>query len=164
MLTGNIGTYDCPIALNLFGPSDPVRKDQVRTQMRADRLPLTELIRTEQDKARKEWQRQRALKEAEKKIGTGTYPTLQRPKQAMESTSLEDLVQQSSSINAHRVNQAVERFGNTEVDLENMPMVETPFSRPHLRETLVNPSASPPSRAGLSPPSAVRSPAVASNP
>lgn len=133
MLTGNIGTYDCPIALTLYGPSDPIRKDQVRTQMRADKLPLTELIRTEQDRARKEWQRQRALKEAEKKQlaankwGSGGYPTLQRPSQAMESTSLDDLVQQSSSVNARRVNQAVERFGNAEIDLENMPMAETPF-------------------------------------
>ncbi|EED18197.1 SNF2 family helicase, putative [Talaromyces stipitatus ATCC 10500] len=136
MLTGNIGTYDCPIALNLFGPADPIKKNQVRTQMRADRLPLVELIRTEQDKARKEWQRQRALKEAEKQRlaamsnnwGRGGYPTLQRPRQPVESTSLEDLVQQSSSINAHRMGQTVERFGNTEADLENMPMAETPFA------------------------------------
>ncbi|KAE8553037.1 hypothetical protein EYB25_004416 [Talaromyces marneffei] len=133
MLTGSIGSYDCPIALTLYGPSDLIRKDQVRTQMRADRLPLTELIRIEQDSARKEWQRQKALMEVDKqrllgnKRGSGGYPTLQRPKQAMESTSLEDLVQQSSSINAHRVDQAVERFGNTEVDLANMPMAETPF-------------------------------------
>ncbi|OKL63830.1 hypothetical protein UA08_00214 [Talaromyces atroroseus] len=135
MLTGSIGAYDCPIAITLFGPTNPVLRDRTKNRMLADRLPITELIRTEQDKARNEWQRKRALQEAENKKrvsmngqSSGLYPNLSTPKGIVDPTNLEDLLQQSSSININRMSQAVEKFGITESDLANMPMAEIPIA------------------------------------
>lgn len=135
MLTGSIGAYDCPIAIKLFGPTDPIRKEQTRTRMRADRLPLTELVKIEQDTARSEWLRQKKVKEAERKKRYqasgwqgGAYTNLQSPEERIETTSLEDLLQQSSSITANRTGQAVDTLANTEDDLANMPMAETPIA------------------------------------
>jgi SWI/SNF-related matrix-associated actin-dependent regulator of chromatin subfamily A3 len=135
MLTGSIGSYDCPIAITIFGPSDPTLRDRTKIRMLADRLPITELIRTEQDKAKREWQRRRALQEVEQtKRATmngqkgGLYANLHTPERRLDPTDLQDLLQQSSAININRMGQAVEKFGVTESDLANMPMAEIPIA------------------------------------
>lgn len=135
MLTGSIGSYDCPIAVTLCGPTDPVLKNQIRIQMRADGLPLTELIRTEQENARNEWQRRKALKEAEEKKRSsmpgqrsGMYANHSTSEGLIDPTNLDDLLQQSNTIDIRKVGQAVEKFGTTESDLANMPMAEIPIA------------------------------------
>lgn len=136
MLTGSIGAYDCPIAINLFGPTDPIRKDHTRTRMRADQLPLTELIKVEQDGARKEWLGRKKLKEETERrkqnfmnsMQGGSYANLQNPRGMIDPTSLEDLLQQSNSVDVRRMGQAADNFDNIEADLANMPMAEIPIA------------------------------------
>ena len=38
-LAGNMGQYDCPLELKLFGSGDPVERANLRSQMKHDRLP-----------------------------------------------------------------------------------------------------------------------------
>ena len=51
-LSGRVGAYDCPIALKLFGTSDPVERANLRMQMRNDRLP-TQVIDQKENEAKK---------------------------------------------------------------------------------------------------------------
>lgn len=51
-LSGRVGTYECPIALKLFGTSDPMERANLRNQMKSDKLPC-QLIDEREKEAKK---------------------------------------------------------------------------------------------------------------
>ncbi|GFF87517.1 putative SWI/SNF-related matrix-associated actin-dependent regulator of chromatin subfamily A member 3-like 1 [Aspergillus lentulus] len=138
VLTGEIGSFTCPIMLKLYGTSHPEERQRLKRMMIDDRLPLTEFNRWETQERK---QRERAQKEAAKRgrglaSGNGqqweagvnpTYANLYAGDgfgQAGES--LEDIIGQSSTFNPRDIGQVTENFGLNEADLVNMPMADTP--------------------------------------
>jgi SWI/SNF-related matrix-associated actin-dependent regulator of chromatin subfamily A3 len=110
--------------------------------MKADRLPLTDINDREREERQREKQLEKERKDAEKKaramaLGKAAaqwqasdnpmFSNLSTPTgNGEEGESLEELLSQSSSFNPRDVGKVVENFGQKEVELEKMPMVDTP--------------------------------------
>ncbi|KAL9638439.1 MAG: hypothetical protein Q9164_001555, partial [Protoblastenia rupestris] len=140
-LSGNVGTYDCPITLKLFGTSEPVERANLRSQMKLDRLP-TEIIdnKLEEAKLRKaeEFKKMAAAKKTKGvggKNGGGSQwsqsnqidfaGTLSQG-DGSSSQSMEDLMEVSQRFNPREMGEVVEKFGTGEDILAQMPMAECP--------------------------------------
>lgn len=140
ILTGIIGAYDCPIALKLFGTTDPAEKLRLKRRMQMDRLPLGEFNRREREQMRLQKQREKKQAEAAKKaralgVGQGAQWEAENNPQFANLTTgeglsaredLEDIIGQSSTFNPREIGQVVENFGMNESELVNMPMADTP--------------------------------------
>jgi len=141
VLTGPKGYYDCPVMLNLYGTSEPTRKDALKRDMQRDKLPVSKLIQTERDQERREKEQATERMKAEKQAramalgkaaqqwqanDNSTYANLSTPTGLGESESLEELLTQSSSFNPREIGQVVETFGQKEADLAKMPMADSP--------------------------------------
>ena len=146
-IAGHKGEYDCPVEVELYGPSDPAAKAQLARQMKSDRLPVDELRR--QEAAEKELvaadKRRRAaeLKKVAKK-GAGVAPSIGGGQQwelgssqsdfvgissqglGEASQSIEDFVLESERFNPREMGQVVEKYGAQEECLAQMPMAEQP--------------------------------------
>ncbi|KAK3678603.1 hypothetical protein LTR78_001901 [Recurvomyces mirabilis] len=149
-LAGSIGTYDCPLEVNLLGPdpNSPAGLD-LRTKMAADKLPTRAL--QEAEKREKEWQkeheRQRKEKEKEEKKrlvearraaaagGRGgaqvsLNPNSQYTNQTMAGPSgqpvMEDLMEVSQRFNPRAAGGATDQYGMQEEALANMPTTQQP--------------------------------------
>ncbi|PKX96855.1 putative SNF2 family helicase [Aspergillus novofumigatus IBT 16806] len=138
MLTGEIGSFTCPIMLKLYGTSHPEERQRLKRMMIDDRLPLTEFNRWETQERK---QRERAQKEAAKKgrgLASGNGQQWEAGVNPMYANlyagdglgqpgeSLEDIIGQSSTFNPRDIGQVTENFGLNEADLVNMPMADTP--------------------------------------
>ena len=69
-LAGQVGTFDCSIALKLFGTSDPIERANVRLQMKGDRLPC-QVIDQDEKEAKKRKQDELKRVAAAKKVSRG---------------------------------------------------------------------------------------------
>ena len=140
-LTGCVGTYECPIALKLFGTSDPVERANLRNQMKADGLPL-EVIDEREREARKrkaeELKKIAAAKKDKAKAGktgggqkgshfsqTDLAGTLAQGG-VKSGQSLEELMETSQRFNPRELGEVTEKFGAGEDALAQMPMAECP--------------------------------------
>lgn len=141
VLTGNIGAFDCPVQLRLYGTSDPSLKDNLKKRMQQDKLPVKEFNEAEREQKRQEKQREQERKKAEKEARAmalgkaaqqwqqnedSTYANLSSATGLGESESLEELLSQSSFFNPRDIGKVVENFGQKEADLEKMPMAPFP--------------------------------------
>jgi SWI/SNF-related matrix-associated actin-dependent regulator of chromatin subfamily A3 len=143
-ITGPKTFYDCPIEIKLYGPEEPVERENLMAQMRADKLPVghaTDRRRKEQ-KAEKERQKlaAQAAKMAKKNggavvgMGQGAFSENSMAEFAagssqamgMSSMSLEDIIGSSERFNPRNVGQVVEQFGVKETDLAAMPKAAQP--------------------------------------
>lgn len=130
IITGHKGTFDCPLAIKLYGTSDPAERLNLTNQMKADRLPLDEFKRME----KAERDRIRAAQQAAKKKGNvrpsksdrqwtnGEVPGSSQP----DDQSFDDILGESERFNPRNVDQMVEKFGTQEADLQNLPMAKQP--------------------------------------
>jgi SWI/SNF-related matrix-associated actin-dependent regulator of chromatin subfamily A3 len=139
-LTGAVGIFDCPIALSLFGTSEPAGRQELKSRMEQDRLPLSEFKQKEREERKQEKEREKARKEAEKRAramakGKGQqweagnnsmFANLYTGEGDIEGEDLEELIGQSSTFNPRDIGQVAENFGLSEADLANMPMADTP--------------------------------------
>ncbi|KAE8354317.1 SNF2 family N-terminal domain-containing protein [Aspergillus coremiiformis] len=140
-LTGEIGHFDCPIALSLFGTSDPEKRQELKSQMEQDRLSLNEFKQKEREERKQQKERAMARKKAEKSAralakGKGKqweaannsmFPNLYPGDGNLDGEeSLEELIGQSSAFNPRDIGQVAENFGLSEADLANMPMADRP--------------------------------------
>ncbi|KAF7616635.1 SNF2 family helicase [Aspergillus flavus] len=141
VLTGEIGPWDCPILLSLFGTSDPARRQELKSQMEQDRLPLSEFKQREREERKQQKEREKARKEAEKRaraLAKGKGQQWEAANNSMFSNlyagdgsieggeSLEELIGQSSTFNPRDIGQVAENFGLSEADLAKMPMADRP--------------------------------------
>lgn len=141
ILTGPKGFYDCPVMLNLFGTSEPTKKDALKKSMQQDKLPVSKLVQAERDEARRQKQQAQERKNAEKRARAmalgkaaqqwqanenSTFTILSDPTGLGGSESLEELLSQSSSFNPREISQIVENFGQKEADLAKMPLADSP--------------------------------------
>ena len=78
-LSGEIGQYDCPITMNLFGPplSSPL-SEEVRERMMVDRLPTQDISRFERDQ--KKMQQTADVSRADEQFGTSEDDLAAMPK------------------------------------------------------------------------------------
>ncbi|KAE8383217.1 SNF2 family N-terminal domain-containing protein [Aspergillus bertholletiae] len=141
VLTGNLGTYECPIALSLFGTSDPARSQELRAKMQRDRLPLTSFRQSTREEWERRKKRERAQKEGEERAhalakGKGNqweaannsmFSNLHSNNDSFEGEEdIEEFIRQSTAFNPREVGRVTENFGYSETDLANMPMADRP--------------------------------------
>ena len=136
-LSGHVGSYDCPIALKLFGTSDPVERANLRNQMKADRLPSAVIDQKEKEAKKCKAEELKKIAAAKKgKVGkTGQqwghssqndYAGTLSQGDGNLSQSIEDLIDGSERFNPREVGNLVEKFGAGEDALAAMPMAECP--------------------------------------
>ena len=139
-LSGRVGSYDCPIALKLFGTSEPVERANLRNQMKADRLPSTVIDQKEKEAKKRKAEELKKIAAAKKgkggKAGGGgqqwghssqsEYARTLSQGDGHSSQSIEDLIDGSERFNHREVGSVVEKFGAGEDALAAMPMADCP--------------------------------------
>lgn len=139
-LTGNVGQFDCPISLKLFGTSDPVERANLRNQMKADRLPSQAIDQKEKEAKKRKAEELKQIAAAKKanggKKGAGQKAGLLLSSQGYAGTlsqgdgdsgqSLEEIMETSQRFNPRELGEVTEKFGAGEDDLARMPMAECP--------------------------------------
>jgi SWI/SNF-related matrix-associated actin-dependent regulator of chromatin subfamily A3 len=132
-ITGEKTLFDCPIELKFYGTNEPVERENLLSQMRADKLPIGHVADRKRKEAAVVKEREKlakqAAKQAQKKggvvvgIGGDTYENGMADFMAGSSQgfgpgpSLEDIVGGSERYNPRNVEQIVEEFGVKEQDL-----------------------------------------------
>ena len=138
-LSGRFGSYDCPIALKLFGTSDPVERANLRSQMKADRLPSTVIDQKEKEAKQRKAEELKKIAAAKKGKGGKTGGGKQWEHSSQNDyagtlsqgdgsfhQSIEDLIDGSERFNPREVGNVVEKFGAGEDALAAMPMADCP--------------------------------------
>ena len=139
-LSGRVGSYDCPIALKLFGTSEPVERANLRNQMKADRLPSAVIDQKEKEAKKRKAEELKKIAAAKKgkggKAGGGgqqwghssqtDYGGTLSQGDGHSSQSIEDLIDGSERFNPREVGSVVEKFGAGEDALAAMPMADCP--------------------------------------
>ena len=137
-LSGHISGYDCPIALKLFGTSEPVERANLRSQMKSDRLPSEVIDQKEKEaKARKAEELKKIAAAKKTKSGKGGAPKNAHFGQAdlagtltqgdgSSGQSLEELMETSQRFNPRELGEVTEKFGASEDILAQMPMAACP--------------------------------------
>ena len=140
-LTGSVGTYECPIALKLFGTSDPVERSNLRNQMKADRLPLEVIDQREKEAKKRKAEELKKIAAAKKdKAKAGKAGGVQKGAHFIQTDmagtlsqdggssgqSLEELMWTSQRFNPRELGEVTEKFGAGEDALAQMPMAECP--------------------------------------
>lgn len=139
-LSGRVGSYDCPITLKLFGTSEPVERANLRSQMRADRLPSAIIDEKEKEAKKRKAEELKKIAAAKKgksgkAAGVGQqwghssqndYAGTLFQGNGNSSQSIEDLIDGSERFNPREVGSVVEKFGAGEDALAAMPMADLP--------------------------------------
>lgn len=148
-LAGRKGAYDCPIALRLFGTSDPIERAGLRRKMKADKLPVEVVDQRESEaKMRKVEELKRRAEEVKKMQaarkaggakagkGQGQQGELSSSQAQFAGSSsqgeiipvqgLEDIMEESMRVNPRDLGKVVEKFGMGEDFLSQMPMAPFP--------------------------------------
>jgi SWI/SNF-related matrix-associated actin-dependent regulator of chromatin subfamily A3 len=140
-LTGVKGSYDCPIGLKLFGPTDPMAAAALKQQMVDRRLPVKEHNQAEAERKKKQKEREKQLRAAQntsnnslKRGGppleidesSGRYANLAIPGTGEPAQTLEQVLETAQSYNPREVQDVVNKFGAGEEVLSTMPMADQP--------------------------------------
>jgi SWI/SNF-related matrix-associated actin-dependent regulator of chromatin subfamily A3 len=133
-ITGPKGDFDCPIELKFYGTNEPVERENLVNQMRADKLPIGHVADRKRKEAAAAKEREKIAKEAAKRakkkggavVGMSgeTYENGMSEFMAGSSQagfgpgpSLEDIVGGSERYNPRNIERVVEEFGVKEQDL-----------------------------------------------
>ena len=143
-LAGSKGTYDCPIALRLFGTSDPLERANLRRRMKADRLPVEVLDQRETEAKRRKIEELKRLEATRKAMAAKAAKAGRKGQEAplrssqmqfagsssqgdsMPVQSLEEIMEESQRLNPRDMGEVVEKFGKGEDFLSQMPMAALP--------------------------------------
>lgn len=139
-LTGPKGAFDAPIALKLFGTSDPVAATALKERMQDLRLPVNELVRAERERQKraKAMEQQRKAREraaAAMREGGGVvfdqegpnrYANFGLPSNIDGTARVEELLYGTVSFNPRDVQKAVNTLGLSEDALSKIGMAEQP--------------------------------------
>jgi SWI/SNF-related matrix-associated actin-dependent regulator of chromatin subfamily A3 len=133
-ITGAKSEFDCPIELKFYGTNEPVERENLINQMRADKLPVGHATDRKRKEAAAAKEREKLAKQAAKLakkkggavvgIGGQSYENGMADFMAGSSSSgfgpgptLEDIVGGSERYNPRNLEQVVEEFGVKEQDL-----------------------------------------------
>lgn len=141
-IAGEKGYYECPVELKLYGTNEPMERENLVRQMKADKLPVGNAADRKRKEAAAAKEKQRLAKEAAKLakkkggavvgVGGESYENGMSEYMAGSSQgfgpgpSLEDIVGSSERYNPRNVDQVVEEFGVKEKDLSAMPLAKQP--------------------------------------
>jgi SWI/SNF-related matrix-associated actin-dependent regulator of chromatin subfamily A3 len=134
-ITGPKGAFDCPIELKFYGTNEPVERENLVTQMRADKLPVGHAADRKRKEAAAAKEREKIAKEAAKRAkkkggavvevgggethenGMADFMAGSSQAGSGSALSLEDIVGGSERYNPRNIEQVVEEFGVKEKDL-----------------------------------------------
>lgn len=132
-ITGPKGQFECPLELKFYGTNEPVERENLLSQMRADKIPVGHAAdrKRKEAAAAKEEQKlaKQAATQAKKQGGAVVGQSGQSYENSMSEfmagssagfgpgPSLEDIVGGSERYNPRNVDQVVEEFGVKEQDL-----------------------------------------------
>ena len=137
-LTGHKGGYDVPIALRLYGTSNPEQRAELVDQMRVDRLPLDGIIQRAREEKKRKAEELKKLKNTRKggvltpgssqqwDLGSSQPQFASSQSSGSPSENLNTIMAGSERFNPRDVGELVEKFGAGEDDLAAMPMAEFP--------------------------------------
>lgn len=118
-ITGELGAYDCPIELKLYGTNDAAMLPNLMARMKRDRLSVEnalDLQRREAEAARERDRRAReAARQAQRQAATAATPS--QSQAPTSGPSLEDIIADSERFNPRNVEHMVEQYGIEEDDL-----------------------------------------------
>ena len=138
VLCGRMSQYDCPLAVHLYGTTDPAGQEALKNRMKADKLPIDTLKNKEMEaKKRRAAELKKVAKKGASMKGTSSQPWDYGSSQGEfagsssqslgdSSPSLEDIILESERFNPREVGEVVEKFGAGEEALSKMPMAEIP--------------------------------------
>ncbi|KAF2499627.1 putative SNF2 family helicase [Lophium mytilinum] len=155
-ITGPKGEFDCPIELRLYGTDDPRKRDQLKKQMQADRLPVGNMVSrvklaeraqkeriAQQEKLDKERKKaielaQKAARSAGVSVGLGSSNLQIRSSGEYAAGSagglptveppktLDSIIMDSEQFNPRNYEEMVDQFGISEEKLASMPKADQP--------------------------------------
>ncbi len=142
-LSGNMGQYECPLELRLFGSNDPVERANLRSQMKSDRLPCQVIDQKEKEakvRKREELKKIATAKKAGKggliggkyrgqqwDASQGDWAGLPGQSDGLSSDqSLDDMIETAQMFNPRDLGRVAEKFGLDEEALANLPMAAFP--------------------------------------
>jgi len=141
-ITGEKGVYECPLELKFYGTNEPVERENLISQMRADKLPIGHAADRRRKEAASAKERERlakqAAKDAKKKGGVVVGVAGQSYENSMADfaagssqgvgpgPSLEDIVGTSERYNPRNAERVTEDYGVKETDLAAMPKAKQP--------------------------------------
>ncbi|KAF3044693.1 hypothetical protein E8E12_009141 [Didymella heteroderae] len=144
-ITGYKGNFDCPIEIRLYGTNEPVERENLLSQMRADKLPVGHAADRKRKEAADQKERQRLAKEAARRakknggtiIGVGEGQNWENnmadymagPSQSDgigAGPTLMDIIGASERFNPRNFEDVIEEFGVKEHDLAAMPQAAQP--------------------------------------
>jgi SWI/SNF-related matrix-associated actin-dependent regulator of chromatin subfamily A3 len=143
-LSGEKGTFDCPIALKLYGTSNPTERAELINRMQVDKLPLDAIVRKAKEDKKRKVEEEKRLKAAKKGgyISGSSQPSSSQLTDLRSSQTgfigsssqgdgtpnrtLEEIIQGSQRFNPREMGEVVEKFGTGEDVLAQMPMVDFP--------------------------------------
>lgn len=135
IISGEKGYYDCPIEIKLYGTNEPVERQNLIAQLRADRLPVGHAMDRTRKEQKAEKERQKAATQAARQakknagavVGTGQgvqyenslaeFAASSSQGTGVASLSIEDILDSSERFNPRNVAHVVEQFGVKEEDL-----------------------------------------------
>lgn len=144
VLSGPKGTFDCPIALKLFGTSNLTERANLISRMQVDKLPLDAIVRKAREDKKRKAEEAKKLKAAKKGgyISGSSQPSSSQMSELLSSQtsfmggpsqgdgtpgrSLEEIMDGSQRFNPREMGEVVERFGAGEDVLAEMPMADFP--------------------------------------
>ncbi|KAI9849243.1 MAG: hypothetical protein M1837_004702 [Sclerophora amabilis] len=137
-LTGEKMEFDCPIALNLFGASDPVDKQNLKAQMKRDGFAVAALNRREMQQNKQKAADLKKLTMKGTSQGAGSNQQWETGRDFIAGSSqgkveplasipsLDNIMEESQRINPREVGEVAERFGTGEAALAQMEMAKEP--------------------------------------
>lgn len=137
-LEGNKGAFDCPIALRLYGTSDPDPRSELVDQMRVDRLPLDGIIQRAREEKKRKADELKRLKSTKKggvltasssqdlSLGSSQTSFAGTPSSSAPVQDLQSIMADSQKFNPREMGQVVEKFGAGEDVLAAMKMADFP--------------------------------------
>jgi len=149
-LSGNIGHFDCPIVVRLYGPDPQSEEGLLLTaELKAAKLPLdtlkeAERVRKEQEKARQQAEKNRMIEEkrqlalarkAAAMSGSGNGARMQNGGQYAGGSSqagpssqpvMADILEASQRFNPREIGRSTDDYGALEENLKAMPSMKQP--------------------------------------
>ncbi|KAF2789501.1 hypothetical protein K505DRAFT_284337 [Melanomma pulvis-pyrius CBS 109.77] len=137
-ITGPKGYYECPIEIRLYGTNESVERENLLSQLRADRLPVNHAAERKRLEAQAAKERKRLAAEAAKmaKKNGGSVVGMEEWDSPLGEfaggssqgvgPSMFDIIEASERFNPRNIEKVVEKFGVKETDLEKMPKAPQP--------------------------------------
>lgn len=139
---GEKAVFDCPLAVRMYGPIDSVVRNDLKSDMKAVKLPTDGLKEIEKADKEREKQKQNRLKQLKKAMkggaiasmgGNGDFANMSNSQFAGSSAAateinIDEIIQQAERFNPRSFDEMAEKFGSGEEILKGMPQAKQPES------------------------------------